>query len=322
MSLLEQRRAALGDGHLEVANTMQNLAVMLMLAGAPGEALKVLEQVRASYVASLPPEHYRLAFPLLTQSFILLRQGEPALAELAARPALRILQGALPATHYAVGIAGCLLGEPSSRWGGVKRLLHAWRRPCRSPTPDSQLCFPTSRIAGRRTPPRLASDSASRSYSCRDLPSMMSPCLRPPPPATITRPSISGASPRLRATRCPAPGLLRPRAPARCRRRAQRAARADPRSGCHEALPALFLDFVRDRRTESLAARPRPASRGSSRRGRAAPLEPVEQGWKSSSVSPGKPTMKVLRRVRSGQISRQRRMRSSVFSACAGRASA
>ncbi|HRP87647.1 MAG TPA: serine/threonine-protein kinase, partial [Gammaproteobacteria bacterium] len=109
--LLEQRRAALGDGHLEVANSMQNLAVMLVLAGNPGEALAILEQVRASYAASLPPDHYRLAFPLLTQSFIRLRQDEPELAELAARPALRILQGALPATHYAVGIAGCLLGE-------------------------------------------------------------------------------------------------------------------------------------------------------------------------------------------------------------------
>lgn len=109
--LLEQRRAALGDGHLEVANSMQNLAVMLVLAGNHGEALAILEQVRASYAASLPSDHYRLAFPLLTQAFIRLRQDEPELAELAARPALRILQGALPATHYAVGIAGCLLGE-------------------------------------------------------------------------------------------------------------------------------------------------------------------------------------------------------------------
>ena len=109
--LLEQRRAALGDGHLEVANYMQNLAVMLVLAGRPGEALEVLEKVRASYAASLPPGHYRLAFPLLTQSFIRLRQDEPGLAELAARPALRILQDTLPETHYALGIAACLLGE-------------------------------------------------------------------------------------------------------------------------------------------------------------------------------------------------------------------
>ena len=39
---------------------------------------------------------------------------------------------------------------------------------------------------------------------------------------------------------------------------------------------------------------------------------------KSSSVSPGKPTMKVERMARSGQTSRQPRMRSSVFSPCAG----
>jgi hypothetical protein len=41
--------------------------------------------------------------------------------------------------------------------------------------------------------------------------------------------------------------------------------------------------------------------------------------WKSRSVSPGKPTMKVERMARSGQMSRQRARRSSVFSWCAGR---
>jgi hypothetical protein len=44
-----------------------------------------------------------------------------------------------------------------------------------------------------------------------------------------------------------------------------------------------------------------------------ASLDPVEQDSKSSSVSPGKPTMKVERMARSGQMSRQA-MRSSVFS--------
>lgn len=109
--LIEQRRTAFGDGHLEVANNLQNLAVMLVQAGQLAEALDVLGEVRASYSASLPPDHFRQAFPLLTQSFIHLRQGRPDLAELAARPALEILRGALPETHYVVGIAGCLLGE-------------------------------------------------------------------------------------------------------------------------------------------------------------------------------------------------------------------
>ena len=40
---------------------------------------------------------------------------------------------------------------------------------------------------------------------------------------------------------------------------------------------------------------------------------------KSASVSPGKPTMKVERKVRSGHCSRQRPMRSRVFSWAAGR---
>jgi serine/threonine-protein kinase len=109
--LLGHRREALGADHRDVANTMQNLAVMLVLAGRSAEALELLEGVRASYAASLPPDNYRHAFPLLTESFIHLRQGAPELAEAAARPALRILAGALPETHFAVGIAGCLLGE-------------------------------------------------------------------------------------------------------------------------------------------------------------------------------------------------------------------
>ena len=41
--------------------------------------------------------------------------------------------------------------------------------------------------------------------------------------------------------------------------------------------------------------------------------------WNSSSVSPGKPAMKVERIVKSGQIFRQAWMRSSVFSVFAGR---
>jgi ATP/maltotriose-dependent transcriptional regulator MalT len=59
----------------------------------------------------LAPDHYRQAFPLLTRAFIHLRQGMPQRAETAARAALPILAGALPETHFAVGIAGCLLGE-------------------------------------------------------------------------------------------------------------------------------------------------------------------------------------------------------------------
>ena len=115
--LLEQRRTELGDGHLEVANIAQNLAVMLVLAGEFGEALRILDEVRGNYAASLPPDHYRQAFPLLTQSFIRLRQNLPAQAELTAQQALDILGGALPETHYALGIAGCLLGEAQLELG-------------------------------------------------------------------------------------------------------------------------------------------------------------------------------------------------------------
>jgi eukaryotic-like serine/threonine-protein kinase len=109
--LLAQRRDELGDEHLEVGNTLQNLGVMLVLAGRPDEALEVLEQARAVYATALPPDHFRHAFPLLTQAHIRLGRGEAAVAEAHAAEALGVLQGALPATHFAVGIAGCLLGE-------------------------------------------------------------------------------------------------------------------------------------------------------------------------------------------------------------------
>jgi eukaryotic-like serine/threonine-protein kinase len=109
--LIEQRRQVLGGGHLEVANTLQNLAVMLVLAGQLEEALAVLGEVRAGYAASLPPDHYRQAFPLLTESFVRLRLDQPARAAEAAHLALELLEGGLPSSHFAVGIAGCLLGE-------------------------------------------------------------------------------------------------------------------------------------------------------------------------------------------------------------------
>lgn len=109
--LLAQRRDELGDDHLEVGNTLQNLGVMLVLAGRPEEAFEALEQARTAYATALPAGHFRHSFPLLTQSYIRLRRGEAPAAETAAAAALEILQGALPASHFAVGIAGCLLGE-------------------------------------------------------------------------------------------------------------------------------------------------------------------------------------------------------------------
>ena len=48
-------------------------------------------------------------------------------------------------------------------------------------------------------------------------------------------------------------------------------------------------------------------------------VEPLQQSSKSASVSPGKPTMKVERSVRSGQIVAPLPMRASVFSCAAGR---
>ena len=84
----------------------------------------------------------------------------------------------------------------------------------------------------------------------------------------------------------------------------------------HEAVPALLLDLRRDRRGDVVGRRAlRPARTGSSRRGRSwPPSASIEETSTSSSVSPGKPTMKVERMARSGQTSRHLRIRSRVFS--------
>jgi eukaryotic-like serine/threonine-protein kinase len=109
--LIGQRRELGGDGDLEVANSLQNLGVMLVLAGEPEEALATLQQASASYALALPPVHLRHAFPLLTQAYIWLRLDSPHAAEPLAMRAEEILLETLPAGHYAVGVARCLAGE-------------------------------------------------------------------------------------------------------------------------------------------------------------------------------------------------------------------
>ncbi len=109
--LLQQLRQAHGDVHPEVGNALQNLSVMLVLAGEHDEALGVLEQARAVYAASMPSRHIYNAFPLLTQAHIRLLRDDGETAEEVAAEALEILGNALPEAHFAIGIAKCLLGE-------------------------------------------------------------------------------------------------------------------------------------------------------------------------------------------------------------------
>ena len=151
--------------------------------------------------------------------------------------------------------------------------------------------------------------SAHRSYSSalvtRAL--MMSPGVRSVAPLRNTEPSISGAS------HCERP--MAPSASTSSTMTSMRAAdlgghqvAADLLLGGHEAVPALVLHLVghdgrrgrwRGRRsTGSYLKQPTRSSSASSSQS--------SRIWKSASVSPGKPTMKVERMARSGQMSRQR----------------
>jgi eukaryotic-like serine/threonine-protein kinase len=109
--LLAQRRAAYGEQHPEVGGSLQNLAVMLVIAEEYEEALPILAEARQVYAASLPPEHFRNAFPLLTEAYVHLRRRDAELAEATALEALEILRIQLPEQHFAIGFASCLVGE-------------------------------------------------------------------------------------------------------------------------------------------------------------------------------------------------------------------
>jgi ATP/maltotriose-dependent transcriptional regulator MalT len=57
------------------------------------------------------PRHIYNAFPLLTQAYIRLQRDDGKTAEQVAAEALEILRNGLPESHFAIGIAKCLVGE-------------------------------------------------------------------------------------------------------------------------------------------------------------------------------------------------------------------
>jgi tetratricopeptide (TPR) repeat protein len=93
-----------------VAGSFQNLAAVLKDLGRFREADSLAARAYDIFRSTTPQGHYLPAFPLLTRSEILLEAGDSALAAVVAAEALAILEPALPADHFAVGVARCRLG--------------------------------------------------------------------------------------------------------------------------------------------------------------------------------------------------------------------
>ena len=135
---------------------------------------------------------------------------------------------------------------------------------------------------------------------------------RSPPPRMRTTPSISGASllERAIATSSVDPVDQHLHGAARLVARS-RSALISAASSMKRARRSCLTSSGTAARAAHWPPRPRPANIRSSRRGRAAPRAASRAARsKSASVSPGKPTMKVLRIVMSGTTRRQAAMRS------------
>src|SRR3984957_10406997 len=135
-----------------------------------------------------------------------------------------------------------------------------------------------------------------------------------------TAPSICGESPLVRPFASRAP----PSSTMASRRLPTLAASFFALIACARAMKRLWrlalISSGTGSRPRSLAAAPLTGSYWNApTRSSLASSSQSSRKRKSSSVSPGKPTMKVERMVKSGQIERHARMRSSVFSWVAGR---
>jgi tetratricopeptide (TPR) repeat protein len=109
--ILESLRRREGtDVHRDVAGSLQNLAAVLKDQGRLREADALATRAYDIYTRTTPRGHYVRAFPLLTRTEILLKLGDKAGAERTAILAERILETALPAGHFALGVARCRRG--------------------------------------------------------------------------------------------------------------------------------------------------------------------------------------------------------------------
>ncbi len=117
-ALLRARRRMAGtDWNTGVGDSMQNLASALQDLGALSEADSLAARAHQIFLRTTAPGHPVRAYPLLTRAGILLKLDRPTEAAEVARGALDILEAALPAEHYAIGVARCRLGAALARTG-------------------------------------------------------------------------------------------------------------------------------------------------------------------------------------------------------------
>jgi len=116
-TVLEIRLKKDGTWHQETAAAMQNLAATLAHQGKSNEASEHLGRAHEIYQQILTPDHYLIAYPLLTRAFLQLQLDDAVGAEQSAVEATRILRLALPQGHFATTMGECRWGQALARQG-------------------------------------------------------------------------------------------------------------------------------------------------------------------------------------------------------------
>jgi serine/threonine-protein kinase len=108
-----------GEDHRSVGDNYQNLATTLTRQGKYNESLPLHRKAYEVYKSVLEPDHYIIAFPLLSIGVADLELGNAAEAEAASREALQRLQATLP-DSYVEGVARCLVGISLEQQGNAE----------------------------------------------------------------------------------------------------------------------------------------------------------------------------------------------------------
>ena len=116
--LVDRLVVVYGEDHRSVGDNYQNLATTLTRQERYGESLPLHRKAYEVYKDVLEPDHYIIAFPLLSISFADLELGNAADAEVASKEALQRLQATLP-DSYVEGVARCLVGISLEQQGNV-----------------------------------------------------------------------------------------------------------------------------------------------------------------------------------------------------------
>ncbi|GAB2495117.1 serine/threonine protein kinase [Arenimonas alkanexedens] len=109
--LLDLRREAGNTDSIEIGRNLQNLGASLAKTGDHAAAVDALHEASRIFNLHLAQGHPQRAFPHITLALVHLQSGEPTLAQSSADLAAAELQDALPETHYAHAIIGCLRAE-------------------------------------------------------------------------------------------------------------------------------------------------------------------------------------------------------------------